>query len=751
MGVFSSKKKTYVYSSPSRMIEDSDIIISNKAAVTEYLLQNTLQTTTTLKEMSLVDHMLQASHNSLPSKWGRAYRNAEAGRYHYGLPKSSVFLQESQELSDVLSSMFTSNEQTAISLIYGHVGQLNYFHMTRFKLVTEHGWNFADNTLPQLSAQFGVPVYLENFQLHYPPEFSEDVVDETFYDQWGISARAGKTHNRAQDLSAEHSIFVENPSALTAFARIYYTYERNGVIQEGTFDIGFDTLDESADYIMASYQVGNQIKFFTGNFGSGEFPEVERVFQTSETIGKFYPRMYARLGHRNLADRSLKETEAYKNCQQFWNAVDVNWSEWVNELHENMEGTGDVSQVYVTCAIPANSTDRESVQYLFKYFERLYNVRTRSKRKYSWWGKDFEADEIDHHVRDGLTIVIEDKAYRQSLSFSGIGKTIETGKIGPVGTYAFDFDTVSNKRPTFSFRRLRTRIHRYKRQVTENSVEVISVYGLSMAEYVRGSKTVVSAGDSDSLLIPLDFSMTSELPNRDYEMVMAKSLHVVVNTVKVVKTKWYQRGIFKAVLFIAAVVMSVWTGGQSLTLYSVFIATIQAIAATVVMSLVAKLAVKLGVSVELVAAVAVVLAIVAGYANITDAEKVMGISAQTLNQATNVALQVQGQMRQLEMQSLFKDMVSFAEDHQARMQELQDLQDALAMDRQILDNALWVSPNTHGVFINLGESPDDYYTRTIHSGNVGVLAIDVTLNSIQQMLQLPKPEFDFYGIQGGIQ
>ncbi|MDR8433881.1 hypothetical protein FPK63_22870, partial [Acinetobacter baumannii] len=91
------------------------------------------------------------------------------------------------------------------------------------------------------------------------------------------------------------------------------------------------------------YAYAGNIKFFSGKFGTGEFPEVERVFQTGETMGKFYPRLYARLNNQNLADRSHRDTDAYQNSQNFWNCIDVNWSEWVNELHKNMEDTDSIT------------------------------------------------------------------------------------------------------------------------------------------------------------------------------------------------------------------------------------------------------------------------------------------------------------------------------------------------------------------------------------------------------------------------
>ncbi|EJB8489840.1 hypothetical protein MW368_003656 [Acinetobacter baumannii] len=751
MGLFGGKRKTYVYSSASRMIEDEHIVNSNQSAVTEYLLQNNLQTTTTLKEMSIVDCILQAAQNSLPTKWGKAYRNAQSGNYFYGLPKSSVLLRESKDLNEVLTRMMENIAQQSVSLVYGRVGEFNYFHMARQKLTTTYGWDFAKNELPTYSKQVGATVYLENFQLHYPPETLDDVVDDDYFAQWGYSAQAGRTQNRPQNLEAPHSLAIENPSAITPFVRVFYTYDQGGTTKNGSFDFGFDEYDTTQDMIMVCYAYAGNIKFFSGKFGTGEFPEVERVFQTGETMGKFYPRLYARLNNQNLADRSHRDTDAYQNSQNFWNCIDVNWSEWVNELHKNMEDTDSITQTFVACMVPANSKDPDCIEYLFKYFQRLYKTRDATRTKTdqeSYLSR--QTDLVCNNARDGLTIVIEDKVYTQSLSFSNIGLMDYVGSIGPVGTYSFELSTVLDMGKGWFARPTETKVHRYKYQITEKTYRVVSVYGLAFTEYVTGGNTVVSAGDSDSLFVPLDYSMTTEMTNRDYENVVAKSLHVVVNTLKVVKTKWYQTGVFKVVLFIAAVVMSVWTGGQSLTLYTVLIAAVQAIAISVVVSLVAKLAVKLGVRVELVAAIAAVVAIVAGYVNFADIQQLAGMSASTINQLSNVALQLQAQMRSLEMKSLAKNFADMRADFDSKMRELEDLKDSLAMDRQLLDNALWVAPNTNDVFINLGESPDDYYTRTIHVGNMGVAVIDATLNSVEQMLQLPTPKRTLNSIQGGI-
>ena len=147
--------------------------------------------------------------------------------------------------------------------------------------------------------------------------------------------------------------------------------------------------------------------------------------------------------------------------------------------------------------------------------------------------------------------------------------------------------------------------------------------------------------------------------------------------------------------------------------------------------------------------VAIIATLVAGYANFTDASQIMGMSAKALVQVQNVALSVYNKMGQLEMKDLVQKMADFQNDAQEKMKELQELKDQLAIDKQLLDNALWVAPSRSELFINLGESAEDYYTRTIHTGNIGVNVIDVTLNSVENMLKLPTAQVTLQQNQGG--
>lgn len=738
MGWFSSKKKTYVFTSADRMIEEAEIVNSNQMAVTEYLLQNTLQTNTSLQNASLVDCMTQATYSSLPAKWGRAYNNAKGGRYYYGLPTSNIVLQESKTFLDELASMFKATETKEVELLYGHVDELNYFHGAMQTLVLRHGFNPTENTLEYQGQRY----FLEDLIMVYPMDYQENVIDEDYYSQWGYSASSGKTIDRDEDRTRAHTPHqfregIEVPLAIVQLS--------GGV----SFELAITDYNDVDDYIMSAYLVDGQVRYFTGDFGTGEYPNIDSIYITEAEFGEFYPRMYGRLDSKNLADDSLKETEAYKSSQNFWRNTDLDWASWVSQLDESLEDKDKITQAFVSAVVPANTQDDDQIEYLFKWFKKVYLSRPVGRTdSVQELYRDRKVDFINNSVRDGMTLVIADKAYTQKLSFSHIGYATVVGTIGEVGTFKSEYS--SSRASQNIFNPLRIKVHQYSYQVTEDTYEVISVYGLSSTEVVRGGNVTVAAGEDENLLIPLDRTMSQEMNPRDYEYVMARSLHLIVNTLQVVKTKWYQRGAFKLVMMVAAAVMSVFTAGQSLTVVNILIAMAASVAVGAVIGVVAKLAVKLGIKVEIVMAVAVITVVLAGYAHFKDVEQVAGIAATTINQVSNAALMLQAKMRELEMASLAKSMIAESQEFENKMQELQDLKDELGADRQLLDNALWISPATSQVFLNLGESPDDYYTRTIHAGFMGTAVIDVTLGIVENSLKLPTPQETFQKIQGGI-
>ncbi|HDU7846660.1 hypothetical protein ABTD98_14030 [Acinetobacter baumannii] len=774
MGLFSTKKKTHVYTSVSRMIEDNDIRASSQTAVVEFVLKSTTQVESDVVALSLTDQIRESALNSLPAKMDKFFRYAKSGQYHYGLPKSSTVYANSNALSAEVQDILEKELGTAVQMSYARIGEPNYFHFAWKQLIELHGYDSQTNEIKGISAWEKFPCYLKDIVMVYTPDTLSRVIDTRYFDQWGISASAGYTPSRAPNPEALHTPYREDAEVSEDYAEIVYEYkDAQGVIhtkyQAITFEKYINSGDESAmegmgdestgtvnsvvseaDYVMGcgTYtKDGKQVRhYFTYVFGSGRYPSLDGIYESDEDTGQYYPRLYARLNNTNLADKKLKDTEAYKSSMRAAKKMDLTWNEWVNQIHESISDTGNIHQCFMMLALPANTDDQLTLKYVFKYFHKMY--ASSDMPRITATTDAFKAEYSLYGVKEGAAIVIADEAFTQSLNYLAIGTRDIVGSIGEVGTYKMSRGKVLDRS---GFMRINTlTYHSYCYQITKNTYREVRVYGLALTEQVSGGNATVSSGDSENLLIPIDRAMRNEFSSREREILYSKGLHIVLNTLQVVKTKWYMSGVFKVVMFIAAVVLSVFTGGQSITLYAVAMAAAQAVLIGLAITVLAKLAVKIGINVKIVAAIAIVAMIYAGYLSLSNTTGLFNASAGTVLQASNAALNFSAKVGEVQVKEIAKDKAEFETSAREKDEALKEAKEQLWQDPALIDASFFLegSPPSSMPYLNLYQSPNDYYTRTVHSGNPAVSTLDMVSSYVEQALTLPNARQTLKFLQG---
>lgn len=774
MGLFSSKKKTYVNTSVSRLVEDADIKLSNQTAVVEYVLNSSTQVDSNIDNLSLPDQIRTASMNSMPAKMDKFYHWAKGGQYHYGLPKASVVNQNFNALSGILQDILEHQVNGPVTMEYAQIGEPNYYHFTWKILKDTYAYDPTTNELVTLSTWEGHKCYLKDFVIHYSEGTSARVDDDTYFAQWGVAASAGFTPFRAANPKAVHTLYVHDTQTRHDFALVTYCYKDasgNEVTHsvELTYEQYFQSGDEAAlpgmgedanghvgriinedDYVMGActYAQGGKTHrlYFTYVFGSGVYPSLDNLYSPTETTGQFYPRLYARLGGDNLASRSLKGTAAYKSSVQAGKKLDLTWDEWVNQLHESAGEMGTVQQCFLFLGLAANSSDTLINQYMFRYFSKLYHSSTQPLVVGT--SPELRLDYQNYLTKGGQSIVIKDNAFTQVLSYTGIGVRDCLGVVGEVGSYSMERGSILGGRRLL----FKTSIgyHAYRYQISANVYREVRVYGLALTEQVSGGHVTVSKGGSENLLVPIDKSMMDDFSAKDIELLYNKGLHVVFNTLQVVKSKWYTSGLFKVVLFIVAVVLSVVTGGQSLTLYTVAMAALQAIVIGLAITALAKLAVKLGVNVRIVAVLAVIAAIYGGYIHLSGTAGMFNASAMSMLRASNAAFSLSTKMSEQELKEIQKDKEDFLTTAKEKDEWLKQKQEALEFSPALVDSSLFLAkPMDSTPYLNLYQSPDDYYTRTVHVGNVGPVSYELLSQYHAQALSLPTPNQTLAFLQGG--
>jgi hypothetical protein len=322
------------------------------------------------------------------------------------------------------------------------------------------------------------------------------------------------------------------------------------------------------------------------------------------------------------------------------------------------------------------------------------------------------------------------------LGYWEILRSRVAGNIGPVGTYTSGQATEQQEVENYDLETNTTttslvplRYHYYRYQARPGLYEEVAIVGLRVLYYIEGSHKVIADETDDILLIPLDRSLVSVYSMKDRENLYSRAMHYVFNSMQVIKVRWYQTGIFRTLMLIIAIVMAVYDGGATLGAY-LGLQGAAAIIATIVINLaigeLIKLAFKLFAKVlgpELAMLIAIVALLVGSYQVFTSGSLKGAPWASDL-------LTVANGLSQAALEIKFDDLLDDSQNFLAFMEEQNKL---LETAQELLDNPVRLNP-----FVIFGESPTDYYNRTVHSGNIGVLVIDAVANYTEIALTLPK-------------
>ena len=780
MGLFSSKKKTHVYTSVSRMVDDADIVPSNKLAIIEYSLSED-SSSASLDALSLPDYLIKATNNNIVARAKASRKYSLRDDYAYGPPKTSLITQTGVDLKGAIEDYLSDTYNTSIVVHDYMFGPINNYYLLKFLLTRQLNWNPVTNEVIKYSESTGFKCYLETAVIKYSKYTTEALIDPDSLNQQGTSMEAGYTPFRAANLKAPQVPWVDDYSGNNDIAEVTIVYKdasgnkktitevisfsdfetssapiEDGLDDDSALDINPDAvapkqsdLYDDKDFIHAVFEMTKNgvtyIDTLLYEYGSG-ISKLDNIFTVDKQFGSHLPRMYARMGGIKANDESLKDTPEYKSMVGLGKRTGLNWSNWVDEIHDSVGSLKDVTQIFMTYSLPVNTKDDLIREYMYEYF---YDMYKRIPNKYaSTMFKELKNEFLDSGSKEGQAIVISDKAYRQTISFNALGYIDVKGSIGEVGT--FDSGFVKQEVKMFGkFSQLvkaNTHYHWFRKQLTANTYREIRIYNLACNEQVTGGKATTASGDSENLLIPLDISINNEFSPREREELYTKSMYIVFNTVKVVKKKWYQTGVFKAIMFIAAVAFAAFTGGQSLTLYAVIMAVVNTIVIGLVIQIAAKILVnQLGIDVGIVAAiVAVVAMIYGGYLAATKTTGVAGITAPQVIQAGSQAFNMSTQGFALQAQKAVKEFNSVMASLNKEQEELVKMSKELGLGQQ---GPLLMFEPPVSIGVRIGESPDAYYTRSIHTHNMGSAIYSLIENSVDIGVTLPSTQMILNNIQ----
>ena len=744
MGLFSSKKVTTVDTSVSRVIEDKLLPDFRKTGMARALFA---------EDGQMIEHVLESAVNSVGVKAERMYQYGKR-TYLYGLPKSTLFYSASGKavVEEILSTLANAD----IAIEYYKFGPLNNLHYGWQTLVDSYGYDQASNEIKNLSVLKGAPVYLSDIQVVVVQSTVEELENGSLA-QWGIPATAGYTPLRPAQ--TEETIFYKGVRKPTPFAvdatatsdyfRVSYAWQTvlNGkkTIHTESLQFPMSTQDPELDYFQVNYtyqEVGKPrrtTKYWTYQSGAGTYPALDTVFTSEfDDLGSFFPLAYFR--YNKTPTSSDPASTEYKHSKRLLKYLDMDYDQVRDAVNANPD-IEDVQSALIMMAVPARTTNPMERRYLFDFFKHILSKTGELALQAS---QAFSEMQDIYIGRDNprLSMVIQDARFKMTLQMAGLYRRFSVGTIGPKGSYSSGYSERSITEGGVSYSSPEDTVgtpftqtfyqpcHSYQHQLTDTVYEEIQVYNLGVKYFISGKYADAAFEQDPSLLIPVDHDISSQYSASEREELYARSLHYLFNTKIVTKVKWYQQAWFKMVILVVAVVISILTfnpGPLMAAIAAGGIVLAQFIAMVILEGLLYSMALKLFVKLVgekfamLVAVVAACYALGSGALNGGSLEGVPW-GEELLQLSAGLSKTITG--------SLEEDLAGLQKDFLTQMKE----QDAvLEKANKLLEQQHTLSP-----FVFFGESSTDYFNRTIHSGNIGVIGLDAVANYCSTALTLPK-------------
>lgn len=729
MGLFKSQKKTIVGTTVTRVIDNDSVPEAVKTGLVTALFN----------DGNVVDYVLEELVRSIGVRAERMYRYGER-EYTHGLPSGDLF--EKSDGDAQVKATLEALESQEITVDYSYYSPPNGLHIGWVKLTQNYGYNHNTNEIEGLSATIGSPVYLKDMVVVVPLD-AVSTFEIDALEQWGTPAAGGFTPERPMNTAGLATLVPESQIQTSTTATdievlVKYVWVGGTAevpeLQNGSITLTTSEFEDEAEFFQTKYRVGNETKYFMYRKGAGTYPILDSLFFEDEVVaGSYFPFTYFRYNKQAPNTNS----ESYRTSKKMVKILGMDYDRLSEEINANPD-ISDVEQAIMMFAVPPVSTNKMENRYLFDYFDRQHKVLTQpqvavqqaSEGRYANIGRL-----LGKPRSTGKSTVIRDNRFKMALTHDGLTKRLVIGSIGNKGTYTSRYDRISysesyvdsdtgQTQTVTSYRQ----VHTYQYQVENQMYEEIKVIGLQMTYYIFGNHTKTGDETDDILLIPIDMLVSQKYSISEREELYSRSLHFVFNSRAVTKIKWYQTGLFKAVLFIVAVVITIYNppaGIAALGLTGAALVIVAIIYVVVVGALLQKafnfFVDVLGV--EAATVLAIVLLVYGGYRMIS-AGSISGAPwAAEMLQLSNGLSQAVIQAKMDDLLDQYNELNLFIE------QQTKLLDDA----RDLLGNNSWLSP-----FVIFGEKPEEFYNRTIHYGNIGTLGITAISSYVDMALTLPK-------------
>lgn len=739
---FRSRTKTFVDSQTVRMFDDD----TSAPTIIESVLKAVLQGT------NVVDEIKNYLTNGPIFKLGQFYKYADK-HFIDGVPKS-IDINIDNRLE--LFKTWLRNRQTDdIEFIYTGLGNLDFVHYTKQKLFDEYNYDGTHNRILGLEKSLNSKVYVENFELHLPKSLI-DVMDLSELTYLVDSVNTFKKLSKYLNFAGINQVvknytIVEDNTGFTGTV-VNYSYEESYIetvknifgddvevpkkrVKGGSlsFYISIPNLGdgetedgtEEVGYFQAAYRKVGSIDtlYFTYEFDSGGYPVLDNLFQTGDhDLVKNYPIVMLIQDKEAIAKRD-KEDERRKTTFRLLRTLGIDLDHLTDGIMDN-EDIDKIHQVALIIGCPTHSDNLVHKMYLYEYFYKYYLLGQTGSLNGVYWNANSYECEMTH---SGISSRVVASASAKTMD--QYEKEVVTRYV----TTSYNDGDGNTRSSTKEYRDFLI-----KKRINSISYREIRVKDPKMKVKVSGTRYADHDADSKHFLIPIEEALSSTFGLNLRKELLFKCMHLQISTLVKVKVKWYETKAFGIFLKIVGVVLTVVSLGMAAPAVGAafaagWLAGLTYVATIVLIAVAFKYAAEYAVEKwgPENAALAMLGALVASYF-VPGPVQFNGLTLANsyLSLATNLT-QTFGSAINSYTEEVVKATQTDLEKYEEEFGKLTDLEEELFPTNDVAK----MIP-----MLILGEKPDDFYNRTIHSSNPGVQAIDHLTFYVENALTPPTAQ-----------
>ncbi|QIG67780.1 hypothetical protein PP747_gp079 [Rhizobium phage RHph_Y38] len=351
------------------------------------------------------------------------------------------------------------------------------------------------------------------------------------------------------------------------------------------------------DYYDVTSPVNEDFSVYLYKMNTGVKPALDALDDVVSSVdGQFFPIIPMRVNNQWLSDVNGTAYDiAKKAYKKVFNGA--SYDECIDKLADN-EKLSDIDFANVVFGVSLNVKEQKCKKYLYHFFLNLLNNQTYGKATYEAYGPRLDdyrdyvhdlqvwssfdgmagpaPDPVPHPIMQLNSVTISNNGsvnteysvtilwnYIEELSGVGVYSGLRKGQVTLVnqGTVEYNDPNYSDPSPVTTFDIIWQR--------TSTSWVGVRVVGALHRNYVyNGKYTETYAGealddpDESGFIVPLHYNTFKDMGIVDGTQMSTACSFMVLNCYKIVKIKWYQKGIFRILLVVVfAIAAALFTGG----------------------------------------------------------------------------------------------------------------------------------------------------------------------------------------------